>query len=113
MCGTKISTLKCLTQLRMKNEDSLFGLKPQNDDLYGHTYIKELDVTKHLSAAKIFGNIKRSCNKLRGTFNTHVNGVPVFSTTQRKKTKEQGVAEDFSFEITFAREAQLKEKKLK
>ena len=72
----------------------MFGLKLQN------------------GVAKIFGNIKRSCNKYRGaTFNTHVNCVPMFSTTQRKKTKERGVAEYFSFKTTFACEAQLKKNK--
>ena len=105
-------------------KDSSFGFQLQDDDLYGRTYVKELSDTKSSTAAKVFGNIKNSRNKLRGAFITHIDGVPVFSTTQAtaqltllydqwKKAKEQGVAQDFSFEITFAREAQLQGKKLK
>ena len=94
-------------------KDSLFGLKLQFDDLYGRTYIKELSDTKSLSSAKVFGNIKRSQNKLHGAFITDVDGVPVISVTQAteqltllynqwKKAKKQGVEQEFSFEITFA-----------
>ena len=64
------------------NNDSLFGLQLQDNDLYGRTYIKETSAEKNSSAAKIFGNIKRSCNRLCDAFITHVNGVPVFSTTR-------------------------------
>ena len=63
-------------------KDSLFGLKLQDDDTFGCTYIKELSNTKTSSAAKVFGNIKRSYNKLCGAFITHINDVHVFSTIQ-------------------------------
>ena len=87
-------------------KDASFGLKLQDDDIFGRTYIKELSNTKSLSAAKIFSNVKRSFNKLRGAFITHINGVLVFFTTQSteqltlifdqwKTAKEQGVEQDF------------------
>ena len=105
------------------NKDASFGLQLQDDDLSGRTYIKEIADTKSSSAAKIFNNAKRSRATLRGAFVTHINHVPVFSTAQAtaqlallfdqwKKAREQGV-ENFSFEITFAREQQLKGRKLK
>ena len=63
-------------------KDASFGLKLQDDDIFGRTYIKELSNAKSSSAAKVYGNVKRSQNKLRGAFITHINGVPVFSTNQ-------------------------------
>ena len=50
--------------------------------IYGRTYIKDLFDTKSSSAAKVFGNTKRSRRKLRGAFITHIDGTPVFSTAQ-------------------------------
>ena len=105
-------------------KDDSFGFKLQDDDLYGRTYIKDLNDTKSSSAAKVFGDTKRSRRKLRGAFITHIDGAPVFSTSQAqakfaslyedwKQAKKQGVADDFSFEITFAREEKLTGKKLK
>lgn len=105
------------------NKNSSFGLDLQDDDFSGRTYIKEIADTKSSSAAKIFNNIKRSRATLRGAFVIHINGFPVFSTAQAtaqlallfdqwQQARKQGV-ENFSFELTFAREQQLKGRKLK
>ena len=106
------------------DKDSSFGLKLQDNDLYGCTYIKEFSDTKNLSSVKVLGDVKQSYNNLSGAFITHIDGVLMFSTTQVmehltllydqwEKAKEQEVEQDFSFDIAFAREAQLKGKKLK
>ena len=93
-------------------------------ELSGCTYIKDAEDTVTFSAAKSFGTCKRSQTKLRGAFLTHFDGDPIFSTAQAHaklealfeqflKAKDQGVAADFLFKITFAPEDKLKEKQLK
>ena len=86
--------------------------------------MKEVHDTVTSSAAKSFGNCKKSRRKLRGVFITHINGTPVFNTKQAEaqfkllhdqflQKQTQGVADNFSFEITFSREANLQGTKLK
>ena len=104
--------------------DFSFGFDLKDCELSGRTYIKDVDDTATSSAARSFGTCKRSRSKLRGAFLTHIDGDPVFSTAQAcaklqalfeqfLKAKDQGVAADISFEITFAPEDKLKGKQLK
>ena len=62
-------------------EDS-FWSDLRDDELYGQAYIEDLQDTKNLSAAKVFGNAKRSRRKQQGAFITHIDSTPVFSTAQ-------------------------------
>ena len=104
--------------------DPSFGFDLKDCKLSGCTYIKDVDDTVSSSAAKLFGTCKQLRCKIRGAFITHIDGNPVFSTVQAQdklkdlfeqflKAKDQGVAKDISFEITFAAEDKLKGKQLK
>lgn len=84
------------------NKDPSFSLKLQDDDLSGRSYIKELADTNTSSAAKMFGNVKQSRNKLHGVFVIHINAITVLFTPQAtvqltllfhqwKKTRDQRV----------------------
>ena len=107
------------------NADESFGFKLRDDELYGRTFVQDVANTKSSSAAKAYGDFKRSCWKLRGAFITHIDNEPVFSTAQamerlrslfeqwKEITAQGGDAAKFLFDITFAREENLQGKKLK
>ena len=101
-----------------------FSFDLKDCELSGCTYIKVVEDTVTSSAAKSFCTCKRLQAKLHGTFLTHIDGEPIFLTAQScaklevlfkqfLKTKDQGVAADFSFKVTFAPEDKLKGKQLK
>ena len=76
------------------------------------------------SAAKSFGTCQRLWKKLCGAFLSHIDGDPVFSTSQSSnklkafheqflKAKDQGVDQNFLLEINFAPKDKLKGELLK
>lgn len=76
------------------------------------TYIQDLDDTVSSSATKYFGTCKRSQKNFCGAFITHIYCDPVFSTAQATdklkalyeqflKAKNQGMADNFLFKITW------------
>ena len=99
-------------------KDLSFGLELKYDDLLGSTYVLNIKDNVTSSDAKSFGDIKRSFQKPRGAYITHINNDPVFSTKQATEKlkylyykflqdKDQGVVRKFSFDITFARKENL------
>ena len=68
--------------INLNESSESFGFILNDDELMERTYVKELNNTVKSSAAKSFGNIKSSRQKLRGSYITHINGDPVFTTSQ-------------------------------
>ena len=58
------------------DRDKQFGLKLQNDDFMGRTYIKKLQPNSTMD--KSFN--KSTQDQLQGSFITHINGNPIFNT---------------------------------
>ena len=107
-----------------KAKDNKFGFQLLDDDLTGRNYIYDIKDKVGSSAARVFGSLATTRQKLCGCFITHINDVPVFSTDSAraqlqilykrfKKRQEQGVDKDMNFKITFARAEPMDGKKLK
>ena len=60
----------------------MFGFDLNDWDITGCTNIKDFDDTVTSSATKSFKICKKVREKILGAFITHINGDPVFATTQ-------------------------------
>ena len=70
-------------KVNSKTKDETFGFKLASNNLTGRTYVEEIVDSVSSTTVKAFNNkINSSCLKLRGTYITHINYVPVFSTAQ-------------------------------
>ena len=82
---------------------------------------QSIHITSNPESVDIFESINLMIGNKQGAFIAHIHDTPVFSTAQAqaklallfedwKKAKEQGVANNFLFEIIFSCEEQLKER---
>ena len=63
-----------------KAKDNFLGFKLLDDDLTSRNFIQDIEDNVSTSVACAFGTISNTQQKLRGSFITCINDVPVFST---------------------------------